>query len=250
MPTNRKYTVIDPATGKLDRRIFSEQAVYDYEMAKIFGRALLMIGHESLVPRRDDFFHTYMGEDPVILTRDGQGRLHALLDMCRHRGNRVCRVDDGNAKRFMCTYHGWTYRNDGALEYVPGSPRPITGHSTDRPSVSSRPASRPTGASSSRPGAPGRCKRTRPVRRRSFLDIAVDHPQRLLGKSLQPEYAGLKIVRQNRVEPYSVPRSPIIEPLPADRPSMAPNPLRSCVSGNPAERRRGRRAGGPAASGH
>src|SRR5437660_2245973 len=40
--------------------------------------------------------------------------------MCRHRGNRVCRVDDGNAKRFMCTYHGWTYRNDGALEHVPG----------------------------------------------------------------------------------------------------------------------------------
>ena len=40
--------------------------------------------------------------------------------MCRHRGNRVVRCDDGNAKRFMCTYHGWTYRNDGALEHVPG----------------------------------------------------------------------------------------------------------------------------------
>jgi phenylpropionate dioxygenase-like ring-hydroxylating dioxygenase large terminal subunit len=68
------------------------------------------------VPCPDDFFHTYMGEDPVILTRDGQGRLHALLNMCRHRGNRVVRCDDGNAKRFMCTYHGWTYRNDGALD--------------------------------------------------------------------------------------------------------------------------------------
>jgi phenylpropionate dioxygenase-like ring-hydroxylating dioxygenase large terminal subunit len=74
-----------------------------------------MIGHESLVPAADDFFHTYMGEDPVILTRDGGGRLHAHLNMCRHRGNRVVRCDDGNAKRFMCTYHGRTYRNDGAL---------------------------------------------------------------------------------------------------------------------------------------
>jgi phenylpropionate dioxygenase-like ring-hydroxylating dioxygenase large terminal subunit len=104
-------------------------------MEKIFGRAWLMIGHESLVPAADDFFHTYIGEDPVILTRDGQGRLHALLNMCRHRGNRVVRVDDGNAKRFMCTYHGWTYRNDGALDHVPGRPRPITGHSTGRRSV-------------------------------------------------------------------------------------------------------------------
>ena len=80
MGTTRKYAVIDPATGKLDRRIFSDQAVYDDEMEKIFGRAWLMIGHESLVPEPDDFFHTYMGEDPVILTRDGQGRLHALLE--------------------------------------------------------------------------------------------------------------------------------------------------------------------------
>src|SRR5216683_2373604 len=85
MGTTRKYVVIDPATGKLDRRVFSEQRVYDDEMEKIFGRAWLMIGHQSLVPAVDDFFHTYMGEDPVILTRDGQGRLHALLNMCRHR---------------------------------------------------------------------------------------------------------------------------------------------------------------------
>jgi phenylpropionate dioxygenase-like ring-hydroxylating dioxygenase large terminal subunit len=116
----QKYAVIDPHTGSLDRRIFSDQAVYDEEMVKIFGRAWLMIGHESLVPRPNDFFHTYMGEDPVILTRDGQGQLHALLNMCRHRGNRVVRCDDGNARSFMCTYHGWTYANDGALMHVPG----------------------------------------------------------------------------------------------------------------------------------
>jgi len=134
MGTTRKYGVIDTATGKIDRRIFSEQRVYDDEMEKIFGRAWLMIGHESLVPGLDDFFHTYMGEDPVILTRDGEGRLHALLNMCRHRGNRVCRVDDGNAKRFMCTYHGWTYRNDGVLEHVPGESEAYY-DALDRPSL-------------------------------------------------------------------------------------------------------------------
>src|SRR5436305_6452224 len=103
MGAARTYAAIDPATGKLDRHIFSEQTVYDAEMERIFGRARLMIGHESLVTGPDDFYHNYMGEDPVILTRDGAGRLHALLNMCRHRGNRVVPCDDGNAKRFMCT---------------------------------------------------------------------------------------------------------------------------------------------------
>ena len=60
----QKYTIIAPETGKIDRRIFIDQAIYDEEMAKIFGRAWLMIGHESLVPQVNDFFHTYMGEDP------------------------------------------------------------------------------------------------------------------------------------------------------------------------------------------
>src|SRR5499427_9309129 len=115
-----KYAILDPALGTIDRRIFSDPAMYDEEMRKIFGRAWLMIGHESLVPNANDFFHTYMGEDPVILTRDSRGRLHALLNMCRHRGNRVVRCDDGNALRLMCTYHGWTYLNDGQLEHVPG----------------------------------------------------------------------------------------------------------------------------------
>lgn len=64
MGSTRKHVVIDPATCKIDRSIFSDQAVYDDEMEKIFGRAWLMIGHESLVPAPDDFFHTYMGQDP------------------------------------------------------------------------------------------------------------------------------------------------------------------------------------------
>ena len=114
------YAVIDPDTGAIDRRIFSDRAIYDAELERIFARAWLMIGHESLVPEPDHYFHTYMGEDPVILSRDGRGQLHALLNMCRHRGNRVVRCDDGKAGRFMCTYHAWTYANDGALVHVPG----------------------------------------------------------------------------------------------------------------------------------
>ena len=34
MAATRKYVVIDPATGKIDRRIFSERAVYDDEIGR------------------------------------------------------------------------------------------------------------------------------------------------------------------------------------------------------------------------
>ena len=100
--SNKKYNVIDLKTGKLDSRIFSDPDIYREELEKVFGRTWLMIGHESLVPKVNDFFHTYMGEDRVILTRDGKGKLHAFLNMCRHRGNPIVRTDVGNTKNFFC----------------------------------------------------------------------------------------------------------------------------------------------------
>jgi phenylpropionate dioxygenase-like ring-hydroxylating dioxygenase large terminal subunit len=120
MVISQKYDIIDTERGLLDRSIFTDGQVYQEELEKIFGRAWLFIGHESLIPNPNDFFLTYMGEDPVILTRDAKGELHAFLNMCRHRGNRIVRADDGNAKNFMCAYHGWTYSNEGKLVSVPG----------------------------------------------------------------------------------------------------------------------------------
>ena len=116
----RDYQIIDMRTGKLDRSIFVDADIYAEEQEKVFGRAWLMIGHESLVPKTNDYFHTYMGEEPVILCRDGRGNLRAYLNMCRHRGNRIVRTDQGNARNFACAYHGWTFSNEGELEYLPG----------------------------------------------------------------------------------------------------------------------------------
>ncbi len=113
-------TLAKAELGLVDRRIFIDPDIYQQELEQIFGRCWLYLGHESQVANPNDFLATYMGEDPVLLTRDGKGRLHGFLNMCRHRGNRICRADFGNAPSFMCTYHGWTFATDGKLVGVPG----------------------------------------------------------------------------------------------------------------------------------
>src|SRR5688572_16790697 len=112
--------LVDIKKGTVDRRIFNDQAIYELEMERIFARAWLFMCHDSQIPNPGDFFVSFMGEDRVIVVRDNDGLPQVLVNSCRHRGNAVCRAEEGHTTSFMCTYHGWTYDLRGALVGVPG----------------------------------------------------------------------------------------------------------------------------------
>ncbi|WP_091737675.1 aromatic ring-hydroxylating oxygenase subunit alpha [Phenylobacterium immobile] len=113
-------TMVDVEKGVVDRSIFADQDIYELELERIFARAWNFMCHESQIPKAGDFFLSFIGEESVIATRDKKGELQVLLNSCRHRGNAVCRAESGNARSFLCTYHGWTYGLDGQLIGVPG----------------------------------------------------------------------------------------------------------------------------------
>ncbi|MCC6778040.1 MAG: aromatic ring-hydroxylating dioxygenase subunit alpha [Hyphomicrobiales bacterium] len=111
--------ILDFDRGIISREIFVDADVYRDELAKLFTRAWLFVGHESLIPNPGDFFASRMGEESVILCRDDAGGVHVFLNSCRHRGMKVCRYEQGNTSLFTCPYHAWSYSTDGKLQGVP-----------------------------------------------------------------------------------------------------------------------------------
>jgi phenylpropionate dioxygenase-like ring-hydroxylating dioxygenase large terminal subunit len=111
--------IFDAERGTLLPRAFVDPAIYALELERIFSRSWLFICHEGHIPKPGDFFTTYMAQDPVIAVRQKDGGVKVLLNMCRHRGMRICRSDQGNTKAFTCSYHGWAYDLSGKLVSVP-----------------------------------------------------------------------------------------------------------------------------------
>jgi len=100
------------------RSVYTDRAIFDLEMDRIFGRAWVYVGHDSEVPELGDYVTRTIGYRPIILSRHSDGEVYVVHNSCGHRGAKICVEAFGNAQPFRCPYHGWTFKNNGDLEAV------------------------------------------------------------------------------------------------------------------------------------
>lgn len=106
---------------RVDRQIFTDEEIFELEMKHIFEGNWVYLAHESQIPEIGDYFTTYIGRQPVVITRDKEGGLNCLINACAHRGAMLCRKKTDNRTTFTCPFHGWTFRNTGELLKVKDS---------------------------------------------------------------------------------------------------------------------------------
>lgn len=100
----------------MDPYFYRSQRVYRKELDGILFKSWLYAGHVSQVAGVGDYFLFDLGADSVVVVRGGDGKIHALANVCRHRGSRVCSAPEGSCQAFVCPYHGWVYELDGRLK--------------------------------------------------------------------------------------------------------------------------------------
>src|SRR5882724_12089863 len=97
---------------------YTSREFYDREVERIFMREWNFMGRADHVPKPGDYVALEYAGVPLILSRDTQGKLHALINSCRHRGSQVAE-GEGNCRAFRCPYHSWAYGLDGKLLSAP-----------------------------------------------------------------------------------------------------------------------------------
>jgi len=100
----------------IDSYFYRSHLVYERELRELVFRSWIYAGHVSELANPGDYLLLEVGEDSLIIVRDDQGEVRALMNVCRHRGARVCEQVSGNRKTFVCPYHGWVYNTDGSLK--------------------------------------------------------------------------------------------------------------------------------------
>lgn len=116
----------DQKSAYLDREVthspisrYSSPERFEREMTMIFRRKPVVAAHSSELEGHNAFIARDFLGLPLLLTRDTDGKVHAFLNVCRHRGAKVEREATGCKRVFTCPYHAWSWSNRGDLRAVP-----------------------------------------------------------------------------------------------------------------------------------
>ena len=101
----------------LSREFYCDPEIFEREVRRVLLRHWHCVGHVSQLPGAGDFFTTEICGEPLVIVRGQDREVRALLNVCRHRGSRVCSEPSGHARGglFVCPYHAWSYGLDGRL---------------------------------------------------------------------------------------------------------------------------------------
>ena len=102
----------------LDRPFYLDPDFFRVDMDLIWYRDWLFVGHDCEVAKPGSYFTVQVGDYPVVIVRDREGKIRAFHNSCRHRGSRVCTSEKGTSARLVCPYHQWTYDLDGKLVFA------------------------------------------------------------------------------------------------------------------------------------
>jgi phenylpropionate dioxygenase-like ring-hydroxylating dioxygenase large terminal subunit len=103
----------------LPKEAYMSPAFHEFEREAVFMHSWLCVGREQQLPNVGDYIAVTLLDEPLLIVRGKDQKIRAMSALCRHRGHVLQEQCSGNAKKFVCPYHRWTYAPDGNLVGAP-----------------------------------------------------------------------------------------------------------------------------------
>ena len=99
---------------------YTDPGVFAREQEVIFEGDWLCAARSADISTPGQFQVVQAGRESVLVVRQPDGGLNAFLNVCRHRGTRLCLEETGATSRYLrCPYHAWSYDLSGRLAAAP-----------------------------------------------------------------------------------------------------------------------------------
>lgn len=98
---------------------YTSQDFFELEVERVFAPTWVAVGMAPALPSPGDVHPLWIFGYPVVMVRDGGGRLRVLHNVCAHDGCPVVTARGSGLERLEAPYHGWLYDLEGRLIGVP-----------------------------------------------------------------------------------------------------------------------------------
>jgi len=103
-----------PGRG-LEGDFYSDPAIYEADLRLVWRCGWLFAAHSCQIAKPGQYVTLPVDKDSILLIRGDDGAVHAMHNVCRHRGTLICSESSGSAGKLVCPYHQWTYDKSGKL---------------------------------------------------------------------------------------------------------------------------------------
>ena len=112
----------------VDSRIYTDEAIFEEELQKIWRKTWLIAVHESELPAALDYRTLTVAREPIAIVRGADDKIRAFLNVCPHRGAILLREPSGTLKeaspsgspnRITCMFHAWQFDASGSCLSIP-----------------------------------------------------------------------------------------------------------------------------------
>ena len=117
-PFMPRKPIPDLGHEKLDGKRFYTQDFMQKEWDSIWRKTWQLVCREADLKYEGSFITHEIGKESFLIVKGNDGKIRAFYNVCQHRGNKLCQIEEGELEIFSCPFHGWKWNNDGSLNSV------------------------------------------------------------------------------------------------------------------------------------